>query len=183
MPEREGKSTAAAAAEQVRAIVEAAEQSAATLEAAAREDAARIRADAEAAAAGTREAADRLVERADALERRLDELGAGLREALDGMKEELAALRTAAQAPSAAAEPAPAEEDIDETIAEAEAVAAREPEVKEDRTAAPEGARVLALKMALDGRPREETARYLRENFELEDPDALLDEVYARAGG
>jgi hypothetical protein len=37
--------------------------------------------------------------------------------------------------------------------------------------------------MALDGTPREETARYLRENFELEDPDALLDEVYARAGG
>ncbi len=47
---------------------------------------------------------------------------------------------------------------------------------------APEGARLLALKMALDGRPREETAGYLRENFELEDPEALLDEVYARAG-
>jgi hypothetical protein len=55
--------------------------------------------------------------------------------------------------------------------------------VKEDRAPAPEGARVLALKMALDGRPRDETARYLRENFELEDPDALLDEVYAKAGG
>jgi hypothetical protein len=37
--------------------------------------------------------------------------------------------------------------------------------------------------MALDGTPRDETARYLRENFELEDPDGLLDEVYARAGG
>jgi hypothetical protein len=48
---------------------------------------------------------------------------------------------------------------------------------------APGGARVLSLKMALDGTPREETARYLRENFELEDPEALLDEVYARAGG
>ena len=48
--------------------------------------------------------------------------------------------------------------------------------------AAPEGARLLALKMALDGRPREDTAAYLRENFELEDPEALLDEVYARAG-
>jgi hypothetical protein len=48
---------------------------------------------------------------------------------------------------------------------------------------APEGARVLALKMALDGTPRDETARYLRENFELDDPEALLDEVYARAGG
>jgi hypothetical protein len=36
--------------------------------------------------------------------------------------------------------------------------------------------------MALDGRPREETAGYLRENFELDDPEGLLDEVYARAG-
>ena len=46
----------------------------------------------------------------------------------------------------------------------------------------PEGARLLALKMALDGKPRGETAGYLRENFDLDDPEALLDEVYARAG-
>ena len=44
-----------------------------------------------------------------------------------------------------------------------------------------EGARVIALNMALNGSPREETARYLSENFELENPEALLDEVYARA--
>jgi hypothetical protein len=37
--------------------------------------------------------------------------------------------------------------------------------------------------MALNGTPREETARYLRENFELRDPDEILDEVYARVGG
>jgi hypothetical protein len=37
--------------------------------------------------------------------------------------------------------------------------------------------------MALNGSPREETAAYLAENFELDDPDALLDDVYARAGG
>jgi hypothetical protein len=48
--------------------------------------------------------------------------------------------------------------------------------------AAPEGARLIALKMALDGHPREETAAYLRENFELDDPEGLLDEVYERAG-
>ena len=30
---------------------------------------------------------------------------------------------------------------------------------------------------------REETAHYLSENFELDDPDALLDEVYARVSG
>ena len=55
-----------------------------------------------------------------------------------------------------------------------------EPAAEEVKPAvAPEGARLLALKMALDGRPRDETAAYLRENFELDDPEALLDEVYA----
>ena len=46
-----------------------------------------------------------------------------------------------------------------------------------------EGARVIALNMALSGSTREETAAYLAENFELDDPEALLDDVYARAGG
>ena len=36
--------------------------------------------------------------------------------------------------------------------------------------------------MALGAAAREETAAYLAENFELDDPDALLDDVYARAG-
>jgi hypothetical protein len=36
--------------------------------------------------------------------------------------------------------------------------------------------------MALDGSPREETARYLTEHFGIADPEALLDDVYARAG-
>ena len=36
--------------------------------------------------------------------------------------------------------------------------------------------------MALNGTPREETARYLQENFELQNTDAILDEVYARVG-
>jgi hypothetical protein len=43
-----------------------------------------------------------------------------------------------------------------------------------------EGARVIALNMALNGSSREETARYLSENFDLDNPEALLDEVYAR---
>ena len=46
-----------------------------------------------------------------------------------------------------------------------------------------EGARLIALNMALNGTPREETARYLEENFNLEDQDEILDEVYARVGG
>jgi hypothetical protein len=217
MAQREGSgaSAAAAAAEQVRAIVEAAERSAASIEAAAREDAAAIRAEAETDASAAREAAGRLAERADELERRLDELADGVRAAVAGLKEDLAKLRAGAARPGtpepASASTGEAEPDVDPTIAETEAVAAREPEVADPgeepagaeaepaereaaereaateqpttRTTAPEGARVLALKMALDGTPREETARYLRENFELEDPDGLLDEVYARAGG
>ena len=37
--------------------------------------------------------------------------------------------------------------------------------------------------MALNGTPREETARYLDENFELSKADTILDEVYARVSG
>jgi hypothetical protein len=37
--------------------------------------------------------------------------------------------------------------------------------------------------MALNGTPRDETDRYLAENFELENRAGLLDEVYARVGG
>ena len=42
-----------------------------------------------------------------------------------------------------------------------------------------EGARLVALNMALNGTAREETDRYLAENFDLADRGALLDEVYA----
>ncbi len=42
-----------------------------------------------------------------------------------------------------------------------------------------EGARLVALNMALNGTPREETDRYLAENFELDDRQQLLDEVYS----
>ena len=42
-----------------------------------------------------------------------------------------------------------------------------------------EGARLVALNMALNGTSREETDRYLAENFDLSDRAGLLDEVYA----
>jgi chromosome segregation ATPase len=41
------------------------------------------------------------------------------------------------------------------------------------------GARLIALDMALNGTPREETATYLAEKFELHDAEALLEDVYA----
>jgi hypothetical protein len=46
-----------------------------------------------------------------------------------------------------------------------------------------EGARLIALNMALNGTPREETDRYLAENFNLSDRSGLLDEVYASVEG
>ncbi|CAA9536984.1 MAG: hypothetical protein AVDCRST_MAG85-4224, partial [uncultured Solirubrobacteraceae bacterium] len=46
-----------------------------------------------------------------------------------------------------------------------------------------EGARLIALNMALNGQSREETDRYLAENFDLSDRQALLDEVYESVGG
>lgn len=46
-----------------------------------------------------------------------------------------------------------------------------------------EGARLIALNMALNGTAREETDRYLAEHFKLSDRDALLDEVYASVEG
>jgi hypothetical protein len=38
--------------------------------------------------------------------------------------------------------------------------------------------RLIALTMAINGAPREETARYLQENLQLRDVEALLDTVY-----
>jgi len=42
-----------------------------------------------------------------------------------------------------------------------------------------EGARLVALNMALNGTSRDETDRYLAENYDVADRAALLDEVYA----
>ena len=46
-----------------------------------------------------------------------------------------------------------------------------------------EGARLIALNMALNGSSREEVDRYLRENYELADQRALVDDVFASVEG
>ena len=46
-----------------------------------------------------------------------------------------------------------------------------------------DGARLIALNMALNGKSRAETERYLAENFELPDRLKLIDEVYAAIEG
>jgi hypothetical protein len=188
--ERQKQSPAAAAAEQVRAIVEAAE----------RETEAQLR--------RVQEAADGLAVRADAIERELERLADGVREAIRRLREDLGELRGGAAGPAdpapepvakgatlAHAEPPEEIKPAAERSEDAELEAAAETAAAEGgaetaaasggAAAAPgnEGARVIALNMALNGSPREETAAYLAENFELDNPDALLDDVYARAGG
>ena len=46
-----------------------------------------------------------------------------------------------------------------------------------------DGARLIALNMALNGEPRAAANRYLAENFKLDDREKLIDEVYAAIEG
>lgn len=50
-------------------------------------------------------------------------------------------------------------------------------ELSKDATAA----RIVAMKMALDGTPREEISAHLAGHYDIEGPDKLLDDVMARA--
>ena len=61
--------------------------------------------------------------------------------------------------------------------------AVAEPAVAGEGSDDTEGARLIALNMALNGTPREETDRYLAENFRLGNRSTLLDEVYASIEG
>jgi DivIVA domain-containing protein len=87
--------------------------------------------------------------------------------------------------PAAVVPPAPElEEDVydeqyDPGTEEHEALAAGAVDGGDDT----EGARLIALNMALNGTPREETDRYLAENFTLADRAGLLNEVYASVEG
>jgi hypothetical protein len=59
-----------------------------------------------------------------------------------------------------------------------EAGTAPAPEPSPDEPAA----RLVAMKLALDDVPREEAAKKLAEQYDLSDPEALLAEVYEKAG-
>jgi hypothetical protein len=54
--------------------------------------------------------------------------------------------------------------------------------VRPARSTDVDGARLVALNMALDGDPRDATDRYLAEHFDIPDRGRLLDEVYAAVG-
>ena len=154
----DSQSAAAAAADRVRAILEAAEQSAAELRAEAAEEV-------DAQLARAQAVAERLSARADEIERALQALSERVRSELSALKSDLEELRA-----------------VGESVGERRPAPRPEPAAPPEPPAGAghEGARVIALNMALNGSSREETARYLAENFELDDADGLLDEVYAR---
>jgi hypothetical protein len=88
--------------------------------------------------------------------------------------------------PESPLEPEPEPEAAGDSLDEAEAPAPETPRARGARKPVPptaEGARLVALNMALNGTPREEVGRYLADNFELDDRDAVLDDVYSRVGG
>lgn len=94
--------------------------------------------------------------------------------------ESVPAVVSATEPEPIAEEPAPVEEAPEEEV-EVEVVEqpAEEPAAEASGGDDAEGARLVALNMALNGTSREETDRYLAENFDLADRSALLDEVYA----
>jgi DivIVA domain-containing protein len=170
----------------VRAILEAAETSAREL----REDAGREASD---HVERVGDAARELLTKLDRLQGELDRLLGGVRSSAEGLagslgelSRDVGTLRGPAAAP---AEPGPAE-----SAAPADFAAPAPESAAPEPSAAPAaaangarsddepGARLVALNMALEGTPREQTASYLAEHYELPDVEALLDEVYASAG-
>jgi DivIVA domain-containing protein len=171
---------AAGASEQVRAILEAAEASAAGLRA---EAGAEARGHVERVEGATNEMVARLGELQGELDRLLGALKVSasvLSEGLLDMRarvEEMGGSVEVPQEPAPEPEPAPAQEPaVEEPVAEEPAAAPTE------RSTDEEGARLAALDLALGGTPREEAERYLAEHFDLADAAALLDDVYARVG-
>jgi DivIVA domain-containing protein len=180
-------SLAGAASEQVKAIVTAAEATAADI---------RAKADEEARSHVTQveEAAKAMLQRIDELESELGRLVETLREGAGRLAADLAQVRAGMAELRPAGDEAGDEDEDARAAAALEAAAAEaadkgptvEPPAHDggsaQRTDDTEGARLIALNMALNGTPREETDRYLEENFQLEDRAALLDEVYAQVG-
>jgi DivIVA domain-containing protein len=195
------ESVASGASEQVRAIVEAAESSASQIKEQAEREARSLR---DEAAAQGRQHVARVSKASQALIERVEAMDAEVKRLSEGLVAQLGTpAAKAAPAAAAATTPAAAPEDDDAADHAVDAAAGGEPSepppadepepvaAEEAQEAQPspsatdddsEGARLIALNMALNGTPRDETDRYLSENFELVDRGGLLDEVYARVG-
>jgi DivIVA domain-containing protein len=156
----------AGTSEQVRAILEAAETGAAELRAQAGREAGEH-------VARVEDATGSMLSRLDELETELKTLLDALRRSGERLNEGLEQLQR--QVGQFGGEPAAAPPPEPEAVIE-------EPPPGESNGGGDEaGARLIALNMALSGTPREETAAYLAEHYDLADPEALLDDVYSRA--
>jgi DivIVA domain-containing protein len=183
----------AQAGEQVKAIVEAAEHGAQEIrdaaQAEAREHVAHVTA-----------AADRLRERIEQMERDMTQLVIDLREGADRLRGDLEDLQAGtdelstargvapdapAPAPRAVAPPPepPTASGPETQAATPESAAAEPPAPSAPKNGDSAAARIVALDMALSGTSREDTDRYLAAHYDVPDRAALLDEVYAAAGG
>jgi DNA repair exonuclease SbcCD ATPase subunit len=152
------------AGEQVRAIVEAAERSAEEIRASANTEASER-------VAHVTQAAERLRGRVEQMEADVTQVMSELRDEARRLAADLEGLRSEAAGLAAAS-------------GEAEAVASQEePAAPTPTNGDAAAARIVALDMALSGKPRDETDRFIAENYDLDDRKSLLDEVYAAAGG
>jgi DivIVA domain-containing protein len=163
----------AGTSEQVRAILEAAETGAAELRAQAGHEAGEHVARVEEAAGG-------MLARLDQLESELKTLLDALRRSGEQLNDGLARLQEQVRDFGGASEPEPEPAIEPEPAPVAETTT--EPVDGAARNGDEAGARLIALNMALSGTPREETARYLAEHYDLPDAEALLDDVYSQVG-
>ena len=185
-------SAASAASERVATIVAAAEQSAAEIERSAREDAERVRA---AAAGESRELVEEVRAASAELRVRIAALDEGLASLAERVGEVVPEEAAAPEAAAAGADRAGAR------CARTRGAGARRGRARRagahgcDRASPPagagrqrhagdvEGARLVALNMALSGASREEADRYVAEHFDVPDRAALLDDVFATVRG
>jgi hypothetical protein len=84
--------------------------------------------------------------------------------------------------PAAEPEPEPEPEPAAEPDPEPQPQPEPAPAAKPGGGGGGEAPRLIALNMVLNGASRDEVARYLDENFELENAAEVLDEVWKRAG-
>jgi hypothetical protein len=208
MPGEDAKSLARQAAERVQEAIEAAERRAEEIVARAEEEADRVRSRAESEARErierAQEAVDRLLRQADELRKAVTTLGSEV-EGDGGARSETPAPEID-PTPATVPEPEPVREPEPTPPSTPEPEPPREPEPQPPEVPEPTppggdrpsteqlleqlksggakpdeaGARLVAMKMALDGKPREEVERHLTESFELSDAGALLDEIYSR---
>jgi len=202
------ESIAGSASLQVQTIIEAAEAAATQIRTEAEQETEDLRQEGRAEAGRVRQqaqqareevkrvsgAAASMLQRIEAMEQELGSVLDAFRSAgsrLQGKIQELEGALASAEAAPGAAAPTEPEGLIEEPVVTEDPAAT---EARPEPEAAPEGeaesadedvegARLVALNMALEGSSREEIDVHLAENFALRDRSALLDEVFAAVEG